>query len=343
VQAQSSRQVAGGTLLVTGVPGWLADAFLRSLGRDPISDVSRVRCLVQTSSSLDGLEPKNRWGIEAEVVRGDLQDTASLAQAVAGVDYVIHGAAIMHVRRIEEFYAINTQGTRNLAWAAAKAGVRRFVYLSTNAAAGRGDAPERLVRETDADNPLSHYGRSKWLGERSLFDAPGHMERTVLRPCMFYGPPVPRRHVDVYRRIAHGWMPLVGSGKYARSLTYIDNLLQGVRLALSKSSAASQIYNIADAEPYTTRQVTEAMARALEARPRYIPLPGIVATLAFRADGLLASLGFYQQTLHLLGEANWNVGVSIEKARRELGYTPKVGIEEGMRAAVRWCRERGLL
>jgi nucleoside-diphosphate-sugar epimerase len=334
---------AEAALLVTGAPGWLADAFLRSLAREPIEGLSRVRCLVHVSSSFDGLEPRRRWGIDAEIVRGDVLDGACLARAVAGIDMVVHAAAIMHVRRIDEYYAINTQGTRNLALEAVKAGVRRFVYVSTNAAAGRSDSPERLVRESDPDKPLSHYGRSKWLAERWLFEAPANMERVVLRPCMFYGPPVPERHVDIYRRILRGRMPLVGGGAYTRSLTYVENLVDAVRLALCKSTAAGNVYNVADGESYTTRQVTEAMARALGVSARYVPLPGFAATVAYRADGLLSTLGFYQRAVHLIGEANWNVGVSIDKARQELGYAPRVAIEEGMRRAVEWCRERGLL
>ncbi len=160
---------------------------------------------------------------------------------------------------------------------------------------------------------------------------------------MFYGPPVPIRHVAVYRRIASGRIPLVGSGGYARSLTHIDNLLQGARLALRKSAANGQVYNIADRDAYTTKQVVEAMARALGTRPKYIRLPALAANVAYGADWLLSMLGVYQQAIHLVSEANWNVGVSIDKARRELGYAPQVAIEAGMRGAVDWCRERGLL
>jgi len=331
-------------LLVTGAPGWLADAFLRSLDREPLDGVARVRCLVQPATSpADVSEGKLRWGVDAEVVHGDLLDPASVERAVRGVDLIVHAAAIMHVRRIDEYYAINAQGTRALARAAARAGAKRFVYVSTNAAAGRSDSRDRSLRETDPDRPLSHYGRSKWLGERWLFETGGSMERTVLRPCMFYGPPVPQRHVDLYRRIRSSRMPLVGRGAYARSLTHIDNLVQGLRLALTSSRAPGQVYNIADREPYTTKAVVDAMARALGVEARYIPLPPVAAEIAYIADGLLSTVGVYHQTLHLVGEANWNVGVSIEKAADELGYRPRVALEEGMRGAIDWCRERGLL
>lgn len=332
-----------GKLLVTGAPGWLTDAFLQRLANDPLPGLTGVRCFLHHATNVGPNEPAQRWGMDAEIVRGDLTDAASLERAVQGVDTVLHAAAIIHVRHIRDYYEVNTQGTRRLAEAAARAGVKRFVYVSSNAAAGRSEGREHTLREADGEKPLSHYGRSKYLAEKWLFDTPGAMERVALRPCMFYGPPVPPRHVEVYRRIMHGRMPLVGGGGYARSCVYIDNLVDCVRLALTKSKAAGQVYYVADREPYTTRQVVEAMAHALEVEPRFLKLPGFVADLAFQADTLLSMFGVYHQTAHLVGEANWNVGVSIEKARVELGYDPKVAIDDGMRAAVAWCRERRFL
>jgi nucleoside-diphosphate-sugar epimerase len=328
----------GSTLLVTGAPGWLTDAFLRSIARDPLPGFSRVRCLVHASHPFEPGERIGRWGMDAEIVRCRLEDEPLLAEATRGVDAIVHSAAVLHPRTIEEYYSVNALGTRNLARAAAGAGVRRFVYVSTNAAAGRAEPGAPPIREADPDKPLSHYGRSKWLGERWLADTPGPMEKTVLRPCMFYGPPVPTRHVEIYRRLVSGWMPLVGGGGYVRSLTYIDNLVWALRLALTKPAGPWQVYNIADREPYTTKQVVDAMARALGVKPRYVPLPAFASDVAFRLDTFLSMLGYYQQTVHLGGEATWNVGVSIDKARGELGYEPQVSLEEGMRAAVEWCR-----
>jgi nucleoside-diphosphate-sugar epimerase len=325
------------------VPGWLSDALLLDLARDPLPGLTGVRCLVDRKHTVDTKELQHRYGIDVEVIRGDLVDAASLEPAVEGVDTIVHGAAIMHVHRISEYYEINTEGTRRLARAAGRNGVGRFVYVSTNAAAGKSDSPQHLSQESEPDRPLSQYGRSKWLGERWLLAADGALEPVVLRSCMFYGPPVPSRHVEVYRRIVSGRMPLVGGGRYARSLTYIDNLVAGVRLATYKKAAAGQTYNIADAEPYTTKRVVEAMATALGVVPRYLRLPAFAASVAYEFDWLLSTAGRYQQEVHLVSEATWNVAVSIEKARRELGYAPRVGIDEGMREAVRWCRARGLL
>jgi len=160
---------------------------------------------------------------------------------------------------------------------------------------------------------------------------------------MFYGPPVPARHIEVYRRIARGVMPLIGGGNFARSVTYIDHLVAACRLALTREAAAGETFFISDANVYTTRIVLDAMASALGVAGRVMPVPRLVAPLAYRTDLVLARLGVYWQTLHLIGEADWNVGVSCEKARTLIGYKPTVELEEGMRRAVEWCRATGQL
>jgi nucleoside-diphosphate-sugar epimerase len=160
---------------------------------------------------------------------------------------------------------------------------------------------------------------------------------------MFYGPPVPQRHVDVYRRIARGAVPLIGGGRFARSVTYIDHLVDACRRALLRTEAVGEIFFISDARVYTTRSVIEAMANALGVPTRFVPLPRPIAPLAYRLDVSLAALGIYWQTLHLVGEADWDVGVSSEKARALLGYDPTVELEEGMRRAVEWCKATGRL
>jgi nucleoside-diphosphate-sugar epimerase len=325
-------------LLLTGSPGWLADAFLHSLTRDPPNTLLEIRCLV-----LPGARPPEfpAGNPKVSVVFGRLEDDAALASAVDGCDAVLHGAGILHVRRTADWYRVNTEGTQKLLTAARRTGTRRFVFISSNAAAGRSSSPHRLMTESDPAHPLSHYGKSKQLAEKLVLES--DLEGVVLRPCMFYGPPVPARHIEIYKRILTGRMPLVGHGNYARSLTHIDNLVQACRLALTHPRAPGNVYYIADTEIYTTRLVIDAMAAALETTPNYLRLPEIVAPMAYLGDRLLASVGLYWQSLHLVGEANWHVGVSIEKARSELGYAPAVSVADGMKSAIAWCREQRLL
>jgi nucleoside-diphosphate-sugar epimerase len=344
VQAnQAFRHI--GKLLVTGVPGWLTSAFLEDLARDPLPGLTGIRCLTQPDTSSDPCSVLRAPCslLDTEIVHGDLRDADSLRAAVQGIDSILHAAGVVHVRRVRDWYDVNTNGTRALALAAVQAGVGRMVYLSSNAAAGPARDFDRVLTEADPPAPRSHYGRSKWLAEQALALMSPQIETVVLRPCMFYGPPVPPRHIEVYQRIVHGRMPLVGGGHFARSLSHIDNLVQGCRLALSHPAAAGETYYITDRPVYTTRQIIEAMAAALGVRPRYLHLPRLVGPMAHAADHALAAFDCYWQTLHLVGESDWHVGVSCDKACRELGYQPSMTLADGMRQAVDWCiQERRL-
>src|SRR5450432_1311484 len=146
-----------GVLLVTGAPGWLADRFLGSLASEPPGKIDRIRCLVHRAHDVDTTAWSRSLGTEVEVVRGDLTDPASLRAAVRGVNSVVHGAGLIHVDRIRDYYDVNTEGTRLLTEAAAAAGAERFVFVSTNAAGGKSPSPDHALREDEPARPLSHY------------------------------------------------------------------------------------------------------------------------------------------------------------------------------------------
>jgi nucleoside-diphosphate-sugar epimerase len=329
-------------LLITGAPGWLGDSFLKKLFEDSIDrQFGTIRVLVQPGTDLTKAESLNRPGIE--IVEGDIRDPLIVERATNDIDIVFHAASVIHVKKTSDWYSINTKGTENLVEKSIINKVKRIVFISSNAAGGMTNDPEKILNENDIIEPKSHYGKSKLLAEQILLSKAAQIESVILRPCMFYGPPVPSRHIDIYKRILNGRMPFIGDGNYKRSLVYIDNLLQACFLAIFKTAAINKIYYIADDEIYTTRKVIEAMAKSLEVEPKYFKLHSGVAKVAHLIDSSLAAMGFYWQNIHLLGEADWNVGVSIEKAKTELGYAPTVGLEVGMRNAIGWCKKNELL
>jgi nucleoside-diphosphate-sugar epimerase len=323
-------------LLLTGAPGWLGDALLPKLGA-----LGELRCLVDRSI------PAERAPVVGNCVRGNLADEASLALACENMagGAVVHAAGVIHPRRTSDWYRINRDGTLALARAAKAVGVRRFVFVSSNAAQGAADSREQLLAEDMLCKPLSHYGRSKHEAEQGLLKlhAPGVFDVVIARPCMFYGPPVPARHVDIFKRIQRGRLPMVGDGNYARSLTFIDDLVAGILLCLSHESAPGEVFNLCDERVYTTREVCEAMAAALKVPPRFFRIPAFSASIAYGVDCSLAALGLYSMPFHLLGEANWNVGCSSRKAVERLGYKTSVDVFEGYRRAVEWCRGAKLI
>jgi nucleoside-diphosphate-sugar epimerase len=139
----------------------------------------------------------------------------------------------------------------------------------------------------------------------------------------------------------------VGDGTQKRSMVYTDNLVQGLLRAEVADKAPGNAYWVADAEAYELRGILATVRRALAAEglavsgPERVPLPRVAARAAEKADALLQDRGRYSQVLHVLGELNHTIACDITRAREELGYEPTVGLEEGMRASIRWCLEHG--
>ena len=191
-----------------------------------------------------------------------------------------------------------------------------------------------------------HYGRSKMLMERfaRAQDAP---EWTLIRAPWFYGPFQPPRQTLFFKMIRDGKGPIVGDGDNLRSMAFIENLARGILLAAQAPRAAGQIYWIADAEPCTMNQVMDTVERLLEeefgvpCKRGRMRLPGLAAEVAWVVDKMLQAMGLYHQKIHVLSEMNKNIACSVDKARRELGYAPKVSLEEGMRRSIADLLRRG--
>ena len=331
-------------LTVTGVPGWLTHAFLESLRATPLAGDDSATALVHRAVTVDDGMRAAYPNVTAWLPF-DLASPDNVGRLLEGCEIVLHAAGVIHVRKPSEWDVVNTGGTVALAAAAKAAGVRRFVFVSSNAAGGASASADDVLSEDRPARPLSRYGRSKLRAEEALLalHEPGRFEIVNLRPSMFYGPPVPARHVDIYRRVQRGRMPLVGGGDFRRSVTHVENLVQAVRLAIVTPEAAGQTYYVVDDEIATTRSIVEAMADALGVPARFVRLPAFAGSLAYGADRVLEAAGVYSSAVHLVGESNWHVAISSAKAKRELGYAPKRSLREGMREAVAWCVRAGKL
>jgi nucleoside-diphosphate-sugar epimerase len=279
-----------------------------------------------------------------EVASADLRDRRLPDGLFHGIDTVFHCAGIIHAKHIKDLYDINVDGTRMLLDAAIAAKVRRFVFVSSNSPAGLNVSATRLMLEDDPPRPYLNYGLSKLQSEWLVNDAhrAGRIEGVILRPCWFYGPNQPLRQTTFFKMIKKGHPPIVGKGDNLRSMSYIDNTIQGLLLARSVAKAAGQTYWITDRRPYSFIEILQTVGKLLSVsiRPRYVPkVTGDVARLA---DSLLQMTGLYNQEIHVLGELGESIAVSIDKAKRELGYDPEIELEEGMRRSIEWCRSMGV-
>lgn len=342
---------------LTGVPGWLGTRLARVLveglpddPRFPADPGARPVCLHLPAADLAGLR---RERPELELRAGDLRDPASLREFLrdARGATLFHCAGVVHpTRGVKEFYAVNTEGTRHLLQAAEEAGVRRVVVMSSNSPVGVNPAPDHVFTEESPLCPYMHYGRSKRAMERLVgeFQARGRLETVIVRSPWFYGPDQPPRQTLFFTMIRQGRVPVVGDGANRRSMAYVDNICQGMQLAARVPAAAGRVYWIADERPYPMNEVVDTIERLLETEfnmavaHRRMRLPVWAGQVAQAADWALQGLGIYQQQIHVLGEMNKTIACSVARARAELGYAPRVALEEGMRRSIRWCLAQGL-
>jgi nucleoside-diphosphate-sugar epimerase len=332
--------------VVTGAPGWLGTSLVEALAkgaryRSITGLPRRVRCIVQPAADARPLE---RLGDGVEIVRADLRDPRSIEGACAGAATVFHAAGLVHPRRVQDLYDVNVTGTRNILAAAIAAKARRFILVSSNSPAGLNDAPGRLMVEDDPPRPYLNYGLSKLQAEWLVNDAhrSGRIEGVVARPCWFYGPNQPPRQSKFFRMIKGGKPVIIGRGDNLRSMSYLDNTVQGMLLLEQVERAAGKTYWITDRRPYSFIEIIETVAKILEVevRPRYLPTLG--SDVARLVDSLLQMAGLYQQEIHVAGELAASIAVSNDAARRDLGYDPEIELEEGMVRSIAWCRANGV-
>ena len=344
-------------ILITGASGWLGRNLIRavaerSLDMDLFREWPRglrIRCLILPNEDPSGLRSISS---QIEVMQGDVRNPADCARFCEGAKGAVlfHTAGVIHPRRVKDLYDVNVGGTRNLLSAAVAAAVRRAVVVSSNSPTGLNPHPQHLFDESSPYHPYRNYGRSKVQMELRVkeLEAAGRIETVIVRPPWFYGPHQPLRQVLFFSMIRSGNMPIVGSGNNLRSMAYTDNLCEGLLLAGFVEKARGEIYWIADARPYSMNEIVDTVERLLEQEFKFtvaykrLRLPGIVSEVARAADAALQSVGLYNQKIHVLSEMNKTIACSIAKAEKDLGYRPKVELEEGMRRSLAWCIEQGI-
>lgn len=322
-------------ILVTGGNGFIGSHVVEQL----LAQGHELRLFLRRTSKTEFLAGIDGW----ERVDGDLRDEASLARGVAGVDAVVHLGGVTTARTEAEFMAVNGGGTAALVRAARAAGVRRFVYVSSLAAGGP-SADGRPVGP-DAVRPLSAYGRSKAAGERAVLCHQDGMSVAVVRPGAVYGPR-DRAFLPLYRIAKLGFFPLLGDGENLVSFLHVEDAAAAIVSAVQPSAPSGSIYTACDGKPHSWRELVDAFAKAVGRQPRLVRTPVLLYLAAGYAGGLASALLRRPLPLNPDQVAQMRQRYWVcdnECISRELGWQPRVGIEEGMARTVRWYQERGWL
>jgi nucleoside-diphosphate-sugar epimerase len=279
-------------------------------------------------------------------VPGDLADAAAIARLVEGADVVVHVAAVYRTAGHPDAYYrdVNVGGTERLLEAAAGNGVRRFVHTSTVGV--HGDVKSPPADETAPFAPGDIYQETKAEAERLALDY--HRRRgvpvTVIRPAAIYGPGETRL-LKLFRAIARGRYAIVGSGRAFYHPVYVDDLVDGYVLALERPDAVGEAFIVGGPRYVSQRELADLVARHTGGRVLPIRIPAApVQLLGDLVEAICVPFGV-EPPLHRRRVDFWTKSraFSIEKARRVLGYAPRVDLEEGIARTAAWYRQAGWL
>jgi nucleoside-diphosphate-sugar epimerase len=347
------RLVPPDVTVVTGAAGWLGTGLVSAFTEGPHERHGRLRLLVRDQAEAAHVR-RVAGDRPLDVVVGDVSVSDDVDRLFDKADDagdtvdVIHTAGVIHPTSVGEFDTVNHRGTANVVAAAARAGVRRMVHVSSNSPFGTNASRVDTFRNDEPYHPYLGYGRSKMLAELAVLDAVERgLNAVIVRPPWFYGPHQPARQTTFFTLVRTGRFPVLGDGGQRRSMSYIDNLVQGIVLAELVPTDPGRGWWIADARPYTVAEIVDTVGAALrdegyEVKPNRMRLPEIVGSIAERIDRTLQRSGRYHQQFHVLGEMNKTIAVDVSAARRDLGYHPDVELHEGMRRSIQWCRRQGI-
>jgi nucleoside-diphosphate-sugar epimerase len=322
---------------LTGASGYTGGRLLRALR----ARGDEVAALVRSASTTEELRSSG-----ARLVEGDLGDTGAIERLVEGADGVLHVAAVYRTAGHPDAYyrEVNVNGTVRLLEAAATARVRRFVHTSTVGVHGHIAHPP--ADETAPLAPGDIYQATK--AEAETLALRFHRERglpvAVVRPGAIYGPGETRL-LKLFRAIARGRYAVVGSGRTFYHPVFIDDLVDGFLLALDRPEAAGEAFLICGPSYVSQDDLGALIARATGGRVLPFHVPS--APIQWAGDvveAICVPLGV-EPPLHRRRVDFWTKSraFSIDKARRRLGYAPKVDLEEGIARTAAWYREAGWL
>ena len=321
-------------ILVTGSSGFIGGKLAECL----INKGRSVRLLLREGSDA-------RWLLEkgAEEFRGDLTEPATLKDVLEDVEEVYHAAARLGRWKdtAEDLRKVNVDGVRNLMELPRAKGLRHFILISSAIVTG----PVLGADEDYPCKPHTLYEATKYEGENLAV----HLSKekgiplTVIRPTWTYGVGDPHK-LALYRAIKKRKFVLLGGGENFTHPLFIDDLLEAIDRA-AREEPSSRVYNIGGPRHVTTAELTRAIASAMGVKPIRLSIPIWFARAAAPVAEWISALINFQLPLTrsrvvLLSRS---FTYSTDRARSELGYEPKVDLEEGLEKAVGWYREKSWL
>ena len=325
-------------VLVTGGTGFTGSALVFRL----LKLGNQVRTIdYQKGIMYDKLEKEG-----AEIILGSVTDKELVDKATDGMEFVFHVAAAFRELDVPEkhYDEVNVDGTRNVMEAAKKFGVKKVVYCSTQGVHGHINNPPG--DENSPIAPEDYYQKTKYDGELVVQESIKEgMKATIIRPTAIYGPGDPERFFMIYKRVKNGSFPMFGSGQTYYHPVYIDNLVDSFILSMDLEKGNGETYIIADEEYFPIEELVRRVGKAMgvDVKINHFPITpliiaGHVCEKVCKPFGIAPPIfprrvDWYRQVR----------AFKIDKAKKELGYKPKVGIDEGLKNTAEWYKQEGYL
>ncbi len=316
--------------LITGATGFIGSHLAEKLFKRGYE----VTCLVRKTSDLKWLD-----GLDIKLIEGDCSHKDSLFNCVKEQDYIFHLAGLTKTNCKEDFYSVNAKGTENLIEAAVRHNpiIKRFVYLSTLSAFGP-KVNAHIPTEHGNPHPVSDYGKSKLKGEEAVLKYSDRIPVSILRPSAVYGPR-DKEFFLLFKFIKKGIMPYWNKGH--TSMVYVDDLIEAILLSFEKEKAVGRTYFISDGMVYSNDEIINKISSALDVKVFMIKLPkAVLQTIGFLGGGISKIMGtdtmINRDKMRELIYPDWVC--DITKAKDDLCFQPRVGIEKGIKWTADWYK-----
>jgi len=325
-------------ILVTGGTGFAGSRlveFLLKKGHD-------ITCL----DNQEGLFFEELAQKGARMVPGSVTDREAVKTAINGAEAVFHLAAAFRVINVPKkvYWDTNVEGTRIICEEALRQKVEKLVYCSTQGVHGNIQDPPG-----DEDSPVApadYYQFSKYEGEKVVTEfADKGLKSVIIRPTAIYGPGDPERFLFLFRLAKKKRFVMFGDGRAYYHPVYIDNLVDGFYAALMGSREKAEPYIIADEEFFTIKELVKKVGQSMDKDVRFLHLPFLpLYMLAAIAEAVCVPLRIKPPLFRR--RVDWfrqNRAFVIDRAKKEIGYIPRTGIDEGLKKTAEWYKQESYI
>ena len=312
-------------ILITGATGFIGRHLTTAL-----SKTYPIKCLARKTSDISYLRDLN-----VEITIGDLLDKDSLPPALYGIDLIYHLAGEVYSRHKTDYYKGNVLATKNLLEACRNKNVKRIIFLSS-VGVYKPIFTKTLLTEESECEPITYYGKTKLDAEELIKNS--NIPWVIVRAPVIYGPyqqaVLNRFFLNVFKNRK---MFIIGDGNNLRSLCFIDNLVEGLKLLSEKQDVEGKAYILSDSSPYTFNEIIETVNSIVKHKINIKHLPNLLGDILWEIHELVSNLiNLYFQEIYAIKTMQLNLGCDITNAKKEIGYNPTISLETGIIKTISW-------